>query len=685
MKLFSKNGFPRKVLFIELILLASLACAYLGTAYLKHSGILPDPQWDKPVRDYKNLVANYRVLNHFLHLPTSTFTPPNNDEIPPNDSQEPLPPLVEQVRKLQEVESLLKERKYSRATATLSSIEKPHHFIKKKMNKFKLQLLYFNRRYGEFIQQYTMHPENNLQVKLLLINCLLKTGEEKKAFKQFKKMFMTRSLEPFQKTLGTANLKKLLAQLQYDDWSDKYYFLVGRNYYTEYLREKQYIRSPQLHSLIQAEFHYRRKQYSAAQRQLRGVDHPKLRWEKEKILIKIDIRRKQYDDILPRLDKLKIQPRLYMQVLFDAASIALINRNAELSLALYSRYIRFVEQQPKYKKNNSDYWKGLWVSAWLSYRQNNKKDTLLFLQKGTISPGDSYRMAFLYWYYRLQERELRPVEKYPFSYYYTKTSEAAAGGSPQRLEPFIKLINGFQGSFFNQFLGDLKTLLRHRLIDEAFEYTRWAQTHNFLNDSERNVFKLIESIMYLRSGKFYHAFVSFRKNFECYQCLRLPRFLGRIYSPLRYTDLVDVYSDRNQVDKFLVLALIREESFFRPNIISPAHANGLMQLILPTAKIVANQEGMGRIRRYDLYKPGTNIRLGTAHLKELMDKYKNKPHLVLAAYNAGAHRVDAWLEDFGDMPDDVFIEMIPFTETRNYVKNILRNYYYYKYYHGGRL
>ena len=119
---------------------------------------------------------------------------------------------------------------------------------------------------------------------------------------------------------------------------------------------------------------------------------------------------------------------------------------------------------------------------------------------------------------------------------------------------------------------------------------------------------------------------------------------------------------------------------FRHNIISPAKAKGLMQLIDTTANMTARKMSI-RLRRNDIYKPEINIRLGVAHLKELLDKYNGKIYLALAAYNAGSHRVRQWLKDFGEFKEEKFIEMIPFSETRNYVKNILRNYFYYKYYY----
>ena len=89
----------------------------------------------------------------------------------------------------------------------------------------------------------------------------------------------------------------------------------------------------------------------------------------------------------------------------------------------------------------------------------------------------------------------------------------------------------------------------------------------------------------------------------------------------------------------------------------------------------------GRITPQDLYRPETNIALGCRYLKNLLDRYNKQTHLALAAYNAGPERVDQWLALLGKIPPEEFIEMIPFSETRLYVKNILRNMYFYRHYY----
>ncbi len=104
-----------------------------------------------------------------------------------------------------------------------------------------------------------------------------------------------------------------------------------------------------------------------------------------------------------------------------------------------------------------------------------------------------------------------------------------------------------------------------------------------------------------------------------------------------------------------------------------------MQIMYYTAKRLAREKGFKYIGRRHLYNPDINIRLGIYYLSKLYNLYgKNKHHLVLSAYNAGEHRVNYWKKVFKGFSADEFVEMIPFTQTRKYVKIILTNYNIYK-------
>ena len=132
------------------------------------------------------------------------------------------------------------------------------------------------------------------------------------------------------------------------------------------------------------------------------------------------------------------------------------------------------------------------------------------------------------------------------------------------------------------------------------------------------------------------------------------------------------------VEKPLVYAIARQESAFNPRAISHAGARGLLQLMPGTARRTARNIGLGYSKARLTSDPAYNARLGAAHLDELVERFGGSYIMTFAGYNAGARRVDRWIEKFGDPrsrkvdPID-WIERIPFTETRNYVQKILEN------------
>jgi soluble lytic murein transglycosylase len=128
----------------------------------------------------------------------------------------------------------------------------------------------------------------------------------------------------------------------------------------------------------------------------------------------------------------------------------------------------------------------------------------------------------------------------------------------------------------------------------------------------------------------------------------------------------------------LVLGLARQESEFNPRAVSSAGARGLMQMLPSTARLTARKHGVPYRQDRLLNDPAYNMQLGMAHLGDLLERFDGSYVLVIAAYNAGAGRVDEWLREIGDpRKKDVdpvdWIEKIPFTETRNYVQRVLEN------------
>ncbi len=157
----------------------------------------------------------------------------------------------------------------------------------------------------------------------------------------------------------------------------------------------------------------------------------------------------------------------------------------------------------------------------------------------------------------------------------------------------------------------------------------------------------------------------------------------RLRYPLAYWDTVRRHAADNGLDPYLVLSLMRKESRFKPQAVSPADAFGLMQLIRETAGSEASKMGLPEPETRQLFDPELNIKLGTHHLKGLLEHYAGSRARALAAYNAGKEAVARWTRDLASGDDMEFIERISYRETRLYVKAVLRNYHAYRTLYGG--
>jgi soluble lytic murein transglycosylase len=150
----------------------------------------------------------------------------------------------------------------------------------------------------------------------------------------------------------------------------------------------------------------------------------------------------------------------------------------------------------------------------------------------------------------------------------------------------------------------------------------------------------------------------------------LPRDILTVIFPLSYWDLIRKYSSENDVDPYLVAALMAQESTFVRDIRSHANAYGLMQLVPPTARRLSRELKLRYSTRL-LTTPETNVRMGTRYLSQKIKEFGGV-HLALASYNAGETAVRRWIGERGDITDrEEFIDDIPYPETQNYVKRLL--------------
>lgn len=195
----------------------------------------------------------------------------------------------------------------------------------------------------------------------------------------------------------------------------------------------------------------------------------------------------------------------------------------------------------------------------------------------------------------------------------------------------------------------------------------------------------------------YHAAGSWLKSVKLFDELprvyrhNLPRGSESILFPLRYKETIENFALRLNLDPDFVIGLVRQESLFDRRALSPVGAMGLMQLMESTAQLevkkingdyLAEEQDKKAILdlavdRQRLFEADTNLMVGIHHVYTLLKKY-GSPVFTLSAYNAGPGAMLKWKQRFDPSDLLLFVEKIPYKETNNYVKLILRNYFYYK-------
>lgn len=152
----------------------------------------------------------------------------------------------------------------------------------------------------------------------------------------------------------------------------------------------------------------------------------------------------------------------------------------------------------------------------------------------------------------------------------------------------------------------------------------------------------------------------------------LPEEVWDLLYPQAYRDLIESQARLNNLDPYLVMGLVRQESAFNPRALSVANARGLMQ-ILPQTAAHSSRSSRTRSAARRLYDPTYNVRTGCAYLAGLMKDFDGHPELAVAAYNAGDFRVKDWARKYTFRDPGMFLESIPIPATRIYVEQVLRD------------
>lgn len=348
--------------------------------------------------------------------------------------------------------------------------------------------------------------------------------------------------------------------------------------------------------------------------------------------------------------------------------------NKELAIQYYTN---LPKQFPK-SGLRSD---ALWRLAWLHYRAGDWQQAQTTFASLSQTGDNSFRTAALYWQARSAEklndldtaRQLhrRIINGGEESYYQALSlqrlglppSEIRSAAAPAAAEPDVPITPEI--TFHLSRARELLGLSLHRLaVPELDEVERLSRKQTRLRP--------VLMREYFRSQAYGRALTIAN------QLSGSVEDRDRFRFPLAYWSTIQKKALEREIDPFLVLSLIRQESLFDARARSPVFALGLMQLLPSTAARVARENGLEPPSNEKLFEPETNITLGMAYLKDLLQRYSNNWYKAIAAYNAGEGAVDRWEREI--ITDDIeeFVERIPYIETRGYVKLVMRNHRIYK-------
>lgn len=335
-----------------------------------------------------------------------------------------------------------------------------------------------------------------------------------------------------------------------------------------------------------------------------------------------------------------------------------------------------------------------WKTGWASYRRGDMSEAARLFESAAASfPRSDYRPAWLYWSGRARaamDDAAGALARYQLTIadyqntYYGRLTEAVlrkSGATPaaSRLvfaPPTVSLVS--EGDDFPATEDTIRMLLAAGLYEPAVKELEFARAK--WGDSPAITATIAWANKQMAAGesgsdRFAHARGSITLMKRAYPQFmaagghQLPREILMTIFPLEYWDLIQKNAALHKLDPYLVAALMAQESTFVPDIKSHAGAYGLMQMMPPTGRQYARKLNLRYSLRL-LTTPETNIRMGTMYLADKIREFGSAA-LALASYNAGETPVRRWMRENGDLPQDEFIDSIPYPETQQYVKRLL--------------
>ncbi len=348
-----------------------------------------------------------------------------------------------------------------------------------------------------------------------------------------------------------------------------------------------------------------------------------------------------------------------------------------------------------------------WRIGWVYFKSGKLKKAFSQFKSNTKKhPKGSLVDKNLFWMGKVSEnlKKTEQAEKtyknlyksYPFTYYgfQAKDKTNASFAKLRKHSPGSSLIKkaSFKQKIAKNILG------RPLSKKEKFHFYRAAHLiqlgfHSFatleLKALDKTIRKDFNGVLWLSYWfNQAHAYTDSFRVLQLYKKYKTKSYEKKLplefwvnFFPPAFSKAINSYSKKYNVDPLLVKGLIRQESLYNTNSLSPAGARGLMQIMPKTGRRIFRQIDSSKEFDVDsLFQPEINIELGILYLSKLNQKHKNNKNYILINYNAGPKVLRAWKRRFRHLKDvDVFVESIPYTETRNYIKKVMRNLWTYKF------
>ena len=321
--------------------------------------------------------------------------------------------------------------------------------------------------------------------------------------------------------------------------------------------------------------------------------------------------------------------------------------------------------------------RAFWKAGWWAYRQGRFQDAVRLFDRGAeLFSRSDYRPSWLYWSGRgsLQAGDAQTAvarlrlaaTDYHNSYYGRLAVKQLASRRGSAITAALQR-QPVQASVPTA--QRIALLLATGLNQEAMSELQYAQ--RVWGDSPQ--LQATIALTHRRLGNVRAGINAMKRAYPQYLAAggeTLPSEILQVIFPLDYWTLLQKYSEQRGLDPYVVAALVAQESNFDPVVVSHANAWGLMQVMPATGRSLARKLGVRPFSTQRLTEAEVNVRLGTQFFADSIRKFGGV-HFALAAYNAGDSRVASWQRERPGMPQDEFIDDIPFPETQNYVKRIL--------------